>query len=361
MNNINVKIAGDYINSFIYSGLLFLVKNGGEIILLDWKRVVRKKINNIEYREFINNCSKRISRDFEDVTFHLEENEILDCVFDRSSVDFWPSDFIIYSNVLYFSGQNGVEAIGLDFENKKFNKDNRKFIYSSRAYKLASSKQRGIAIAAGINGVVLKSINKYLDEITAPKFLEKNSVDIEWGASTLVVNSESASSIDFFEKMQFADPGRMTKKEKDKFNALRISRSSAKEMPGYSWSIGDRLFNMNENNIKRSVISKEEGDEEFNVKEVDIKSGNYSLDNFDSARSGSFGCVVDLYDRIVLINDSGIRELGRGLTKWKVFPRAKNYANHLHMIEDAFLNIKIFARRDMISRKFGISPSNIDA
>ncbi|MCG3786025.1 hypothetical protein [Delftia acidovorans] len=360
MNNINVKIVGDYVNSFIYSGLLFLVKNGGEIILLDWKRVTRKKINNIEYIEFINNCSKRIKEDFEDVTFHLEEKEILDCVLDRSSLNFWPSDFIIYSNILYFSGQNGVEAIGLDFDNKKFNNDNRKFIYSSRAYKLASSKHRGIAIAAGVNGVVLKSINKYLDDMTAPKFLEKNSVDIEWGASTLVVNSEFVSSIDFFEKMPITEFRNMSKEEKDKFNALRISRSSEKEIPGYSWSVGDRLFNMNENNIKRSVISKEEGDEEFNVKEVHINSENYSFDNFDSARSGSFGCVVDLYDRIVLMNDNGIRELGRDLTKWKVFPRAKNYVNHLHMIEDDCLNIKIFARRDMISRKFGISPSNID-
>jgi len=361
MNNLNVKIAGDYVNSYIYSGLLFLVKNGGEIILSDWKRVVRKKIKNIEHYEFINNCSNRIKEDFEDITFHLEEKEILDCILDRSSLNFWPSDFIIYSNVLYFSGQNGVEAIGLDYGNKRFIEDNRKFIYSNRAYKLASAKQRGIAIAAGANGVILKSINRYLDDITAPKLLEKKSVDIEWGASALVVNSEYVSSVDFFEKMPTPDFGTMTKEEKDNFNALKISRSEEKEIPGYSWSVGDRLFSMNENNIKRSVISKEQGDERFNVKEVNIKSEYYPFDNFDSARSGSFGCVVDLYDRIVLMNDNGIRELGRDLTKWKVFPRAKNYVNHLHMIEDDCLNIKIFARRDMISRKFGISPSNIDA
>lgn len=361
MNNINVKIAGDYINSFIYSGLLFLVKNGGEIILFDWRRVVNKKIKNIEYSEFTNNCSKRIKEDFEDITFLLEEKEISDCVLATSSLNFWPSDFIIYSNVLYFSGQKGVEAIGLDFENKKFIEDNRRFIYSSRAYKLASSKNRGIAIAAGVNGVILKSINRFLDDNTAPKFLEKNSVDIEWGASTLVVNSECVSSVDFFEKIPDINFGKMSKEEKDNYNALKISRSSEKKIPGYSWSVGDRLFNINENNIKRSVISKEEGDEEFNVKEVRIKSENYSFDNFDSARSGSFGCVVDLYDRIVLMNDSGVRELGRDLTKWKVFPRAKNYINHLHMIEDDCLNIQIFARRDMISRKFGISPLNIDA
>ncbi|WP_312834056.1 hypothetical protein [Comamonas sp.] len=361
MNNINVKISGDYINSFIYSGLLFLVKSGGEIILFDWKRLVRKKVNNIEHFEFINNCSKRIAEDFEDIVFHLDEKEILDCVLDKSSLDFWPSDFIIYSNILYFSGQNGVEAIGLDFDAKKFIEDNRKFIYSSRAYKLASAKNRGVAISAGINGVVLKSIDKYLNDITAPKFLEKNSVDIEWGASTLVVNSEFTSSVDFFEKMPIVNTRKMTKKQKDDFNALKISRSSETEMPGYSWSIGDRLFNINESNVKRSVISKEEGDEEFNIKKIDIKTEKYSFENFDSARSGSFGCVVDLYDKIVLMNDIGIKELGRNLTKWKVFPRAKNYVNHLHMIENDCLNIKIFARRDMISRKFGISPSNIDA
>ena len=361
MNSINLKIEGDYVNSFIYSGLLFLVKNGGEVIIFDWRRLLNKKIKKREYREFANNCSITIKEDFEDIAFYLEENEISDCTLDKTFLNFWPSDFVIYSNVLYFSGQSGVEAIALDFNNKKFIEGNRKFIYSNRAYKLASAKHRGIAIAAGINGVVLKSINKYLDDITPPKLLEKNSIDIEWGTSTLVINSDFVSSVDFFEKMPNADFEKMNRTEKESYNALKISRSLEREMPGYSWSVGNRLFNMNESNVRRSVISQEEGDEKFKVKEVKIKSEYYSFDNFDSARSGSFGCVVDLYDRLILMNDYEIRELGRDLTKWKVFPRAKNYVNHLHMIEDDCLNIKIFARRDMISRKFGISPSNIDA
>lgn len=362
MNTISLKISGDYVDSYIYSGLLFLVKNGGEIIQVNWNSLLDRKIRERGCIEFMKNCQNKIENDFEDFAIFLDERDISDFILDRENLEFWPNDFIIYSNVLYFSGQSGVEAIGLDFRNKKFTKENRKFIFNHRSYKLASARNRGVAIAAGSNGVVLKSISKSLDDLVAPKVIEENSIDVEWGGTSLVVNSDSRSKIDFFKKMPDVDFREMSFSEKNEFHKSKVKNIFEKTMPGYSWSIGNRLFNLNNNQLVRSVISVE-GDEEADVeiKSVEIKSENQNFDNLDSARSASFGCIIDLYSKIFLLNDAGMEEIGQDLTKWKVFPRAKNYVNHLHMIENDSLHIKIFARKEMISRRFGISPSKIDA
>lgn len=362
MNNINLKIPGDYVNSFIYSGLLFLVKTSGEVLLIDWRVLIGKKNIDGFHLKFINNCAVRLNRDFEDLIIEFDESDLRDCTRDKILVDFWVNDFIIYSNILYFSGQDGVEVVGLNFDEKKFIKENRRFIYDKRSYRLASSKNRGVAIAAGNNGVILKNINKYLNEVVSPKVVEEDSIDVEWSSNALVVNSYNKAKVNFYNDVEDVDYKKLSSLEKSKFFQKKITADFEETYDGYSWVIGDRLFNFKNGSLGRSNLkNKNFALEEFHLASTEVESDYFSKDfNFDFVRSASFGCIVDVYDKIFLLNDFGFQEMAEGLTKWKVFPRAKNYVNHLHMIGDDSLNVKIFARRDMISRKYGISPSNVD-
>ena len=55
MQNLNIKIYGDYWESFVYMGKLYLLTLSNKLIVYDWKQIIKdcKASNNKESHNFI--------------------------------------------------------------------------------------------------------------------------------------------------------------------------------------------------------------------------------------------------------------------------------------------------------------------
>ena len=59
-------------------------------------------------------------------------------------------------------------------------------------------------------------------------------------------------------------------------------------------------------------------------------------------RSSIFGTLAEFSGALLKFSEDGATIISDSPGRWRVFPRAKNYANHLHVVEDYCLRILAF-------------------
>jgi len=96
---------------------------------------------------------------------------------------------------------------------------------------------------------------------------------------------------------------------------------------------------------------------------LNLRTGFKIESSILAARSGSFGAVIETSSNLITVTERGCRTLANRPVSWRVFPRAKNYLNHLHVVEDDQLIIHAFlafegANGDQ-SDRFGISIDDV--
>jgi hypothetical protein len=123
-----------------------------------------------------------------------------------------------------------------------------------------------------------------------------------------------------------------------------IFKEDNPDQRGFSWGAGDRLFRFAEGHI--GVI--EYTPRTNKAPRFDFK-GSIELDDTEmssdivAARAAPFGSVIEKDNSLVVLLSSNHRlDLEGEPTNWRVFPRSKNYINHLHVIYNDRLEIWAF-------------------
>jgi hypothetical protein len=80
-----------------------------------------------------------------------------------------------------------------------------------------------------------------------------------------------------------------------------------------------------------------------------------------TARSGLFGTVIEIGDELCAVTEEGTETVSNRPVGWRVFPRAKSYLNHLHIVEKDQLSIRAYFPSAMPdhSDRFGISIEEV--
>jgi hypothetical protein len=350
-NSILLSIEGDFVDSFIYSGTLFLVHGNSQLSTYSWQSILDFATNQIheltlkrQVSSFMDDC-RSWQFDFENndrITIHIDHETLEGMELSSIYLDEWPSDINVYANNLYVCGEDGVDEYKFDWKTNKVTDNLPLKIWDEYAFMVAPNDFHRLAIAAGKNGVVTafpskKSINPN-DVFT---LIEQPSSDCEWIGRNLVSNTPQGSYLSVFsqitEKPQ--EPNQeywdIVNREKRTVPETHLIRSQEQSTLKYAWLAGEKLFGINGQGEVYSHLETANVNSQFETRYIQRLSQERLL----GARSGSFGTVIEYEDDLILYNESGEDLISHRPVNWRVFPRAKNYVNHLHVVENDLLKV----------------------
>ncbi|HEK2032671.1 hypothetical protein NFF72_14670 [Proteus mirabilis] len=385
---LNLRIKGDYIDSFIYSGVLYLLDTDLKFKSYKWDDICnfileRNRFRGINAKDILKYVKDNRVNNNNNKTIDTEINhkELKRLEKDSINIKYWPSDINLLSNKLYFSGDDGVYYIETHHMTAKFektSKDNK--IFGTKSFSISPNSHMRIALAAGTEGV-FTSCFKFDKIRPEEKQISKDScIDIDWMNDTLFVNSDKLS-INNFEKIlqkkdieskeEYIDFKRNLLRDFDKENKNELSISNhdykkylksilnkdpepinIKNKYKYGWSSGDCDFIIkNKNTIL--ILNKITG----NIKKVN--TGDV-LSSLLKVRTSGCGTIMESKTGFLyLINENNNEKISDDYVAWRVYPRAKNHAKHLHIVNDDNINIRVF-NSDIISSELSTFRSKND-
>lgn len=372
MFDIKVNIVGDFIESYIYSGVLFTVDTNGVLCSYSWDHLIRRYLSSYpEYALFKNRLldsrKNNISLLNEEITItidkkFLNKNQKGTC----TGLDVWCTDLDVKDNILYIASEKGVETI--PFVEEWNNGVVQNFVEpdtvwsGAKVFGLSTGSWGRTILAAGTAGAIEIVNNKVsqLKQIGLHKKVEKeidNNIilDCEWNSfSTLAIldgldkktaykfNNIGSDSFlkgnikahDEFIKLS-------DKEKKDKFNkilkALECENGENVSLENFSHSwFEDNILHAIDHNNKTYILKRgywvESNKESFFDELSVVKLKNIS--------AGSFVETED--DELYRLTNGTKHPLPEDFTSWRVFPRSKNYQDRIHIVYDDFLQIRIF-------------------
>jgi len=363
---ISISIEGDFVDSFIYSGTLFLVHADSKITTHNWEALLASAVysNRKDHRassiyEFLKDCRKSTQlTDRDSFSIHIDKDKLEDERVSTLPLDGWPTDINIYANKFYIASENGVEELPFNWESKRLESTGRFYVWRKYAYKVSANDEHRLAIAAGPNGVITALPRKgyIVEREDIATLLEIDSNDCEWVGQSLIANSLDGAFLSTFPTLPKRPEGNVPAGYWKLLNAAKKQPPETRRIEDkgqravvYAWVAGSKLFsllNTGELSVERANRSKNSDSVGSAVDDTDIEIG--MGDRFSgagkvlAARSGLFGTAIEIGDELCAVSEDGTEIVATRPVSWRVFPRAKSYLNHLHIVEKDQLSIRAY-------------------
>ena len=350
--NAKILIEGDYIDSFVYSGVLFLVTSDLILRAFSWDGLFKHAISNINQLKKIGiqDYARGLNDSIPDQirkTYSISYKKIKDFELCSTELNVWPSDINIYKNRFYVASECGVDSIDFDWNDgliSKFGRPNK--IFNEVSFKLATNSFYRLAIAAGNSGLIsVVPDQKYVKKQNVNQLIDKPCSDCQWQNNTLIANTLNAqyyaSYLSIPKKIDFNGTDSEYWAKVDQIKKAAPSLESQSDINGEkivsSWFAGKNIFNITESmNVYLRMFGSN------NIEFVDTKSEISTLQYF-KAQTAPFGTVMEIGDELKYFSDTEeSRILANEVVNWRLFQKSKYYLNHLHLIEDDSLSIVLF-------------------
>lgn len=384
----DLDIEGDYIDSFIYMGGFYLVDFDFNVKLYRWDEICDylEKRNGFKNKEiakrqfnFIKRSSSCLSRHYDEIRTSLTVSELDKLSSNCFEIGSYPSDINIFSKKLNYSCENGVFSVPVDTDKVSILSDVKKKIFDLRCFAISPNVGGRIALAAGEEGVhtCIYGYNNRSKLDNERQISTDDCVDIDWVNNYLLINHRSSNVVvNEYEKtiskpyfiknkqmlinklssLGYEDsPALIAIKDDDINDGLikKISKFLLSCAPNevnlekkycYSWSSGDYNFLISENGIVD--VYKD------NLK---ISSDEFIKDRpsaFIKVRTSGCGTVIEDKNKLMMYSEDGLKFIDDNIVNWRVFPRAKVHAGHLHIVKDDYINVRVFNNEQSIFSSF---------
>jgi len=351
-------IVGDYVDSYIYSGHLFLVDINYNLTVYKWNTIfnvvgygdaLRENRNIIrdlilDSRKFIPNLN------INELT--VSEEALKKAKLSTFNIGVWPSDISIFSNNMYISSEKGVLRLKFDYNDGTLNNEVR--IYDEMSFSLSPNSWGRLAFAAGRSGALTFIPNsKFVKNEDIRQVVPNVCLDVDWQSTNLVANTVDGVFRASYREMPDKNKFKVKYdyfKEVDRIKNRRpeLEKKYDQEV---AWNAGDKTYSLNKSG---QVIIENLRNKENNRGYI------YPIVNkkIIKARTAAFGTIFETEDSLFgLIGDHKMK-LADENVNWRVFPRARNYANQLHTIFDDRLEITIIESPK--ENMFGFDTEQID-
>lgn len=355
-NEFKIVIEGDYVDSYIYSGLLFLVDSNYILSVYKWEKIFDDALKGVDFFDSL--LIKELVKDSRNSVSTRKVNSIVISVnmLDKSKlssyeIGVWPTDINIFSNKLYISSEKGVQCLSLDYMTGELSGELS--MYDEIVFTLSPNSHGRLAFAAGTSGVLTYTpFSKFFNRDNVKQIVSETCIEVDWQSTTLFaetvntlircdfksmpVKSDFVSNRDYFESVKGV------KRAQPLINDLSFFKNA--------WVAGDKTFSITESGTicSGSVLNQEY--EEY--PEIVI------LDKVLKARTAAFGTAIETEKGLFTLLNNKLNHYACEPISWRVFPRAKNYANQIHVIKEQHLELTIVeSNPDEI---FGFNVENID-
>lgn len=375
---IQIKIEGEYVESFLYSGTLFLVGTDSKLAMYDWEALLKNAMRltceaALSTFNFLLDSRTGIAADvLVDAGISIDADQLAKSLKFEFHLEEWPTDINVYANKLYIAGENGVDEVPYNHLQKTLKVQEKFCIWNKYSYKVSANDSHRIAIASGKNGVISALPRKgYIKNEDISTLLEVNSNDCQWVGSNLVANSLEGSYLSTFPHL----PERPSDPVPQEY--WKILASVKREAPVstqlhygglgrllYSWLGGTKVFSLLDSGVV-VIKDNEENDVDDARSKLEVLSIEQEISGLDyvlSARAGTFGTVVETDAQLLSVTQLGVEVIAERPVSWRVFPRAKSYANHLHVTFNDHLSINAYLNcgPNKTGDKFGFDISEVE-
>lgn len=345
IHHIALRTDNRCLDSFLYSGALFLVGMDGELTSFDWQNIVQSTLaahGRSEFSSLFLDSRQSVSLDPQDDgrEFEIPDSVLRESVTSRLNRDIWPTDFNIYANRIYISDESGAYVAPYSYSSKSIEQDSIRNIKQGYVYSIAPGDGGRLAIAGANDGLSVLDLNG--QERT---LVEDDIFDCDWFGVKLVANSRDHAYLASFtplpKKESFADNREFLASMMRAKNAEPITERLDTISPGeYRWLAGEDVL---------EAIPHDSAPSEYLSSRV-IK-----------ARSASFGSVVEYLDKLVIQrSDSRDTVDIQRPVFWRTFSRSKNYLNHLHIGNDSGMQIRAYETQDIGRDRFSVELSDFE-
>jgi len=372
MQPLRLTIPGEFYDSQIYAGRLHLWEVDHSIRTYNWDEL----IDSLAVPENLNlavQCGFRrsdylygsqwdlifqdkdirstITKKFSRLATHsleMSSSHLTKALVDHQSnpINFPHSDSVIYGGRLYVAGQKGVWRTSCNKGNRHAISTRPNRIWDCPILSIAAA-YGSLALSAGDEGLYEQNISDHDpwwakdDDASDPKQLSAtHSSSSHWTYYSVFSSSYKHSGYlaDFDkESAQTADDPRFRKRVfRETISAEDIFHSKA-----YSWGVQDKLCQFLNGELKVIRYSPWYDGEQF--EELPNLELSHEKGGFVSAESSTFGYIVEFDGGLSVVESDGSEFWIKGEpVSWRVFPKSKHYANHLHVIYDDRLVIYSF-------------------
>lgn len=403
---VRIIILGKFYDCQIYRGRLYLWTMDGALKVYDWNKVINQTVIP-KFKEklpfvfsfmegnFLYN--KRVSYIFSDESYRsilLNQYQVLENtpVIVRTEeleqsrlyqgcipMNELPIDTEVYANNLYFAVDDGLyrKVIHTNASDPSLGPKDTK-LWECRLLSLKANKYPQIALSAGSEG--LFELNLVKDEAIRPQALESVEETKVYKISNKPSSFSNYSFLSVFSS-SYVDESYMALFNWKPIDALRLNVAGKREVKVYrdfdevigqqgifgegneaeiSWGIDDKIYSIKADTL---TILK------FN-NSANIAKGETYYQTLDSVKlpknmgqivgagSSYFGNVLEFTKGVlVLRSDGNVTVIPDEIIRWRVYPRSKNYMNHLHLLYDDRLEIYSFnhdALVNQVTKKIGI-------
>ncbi|WP_294290846.1 hypothetical protein [uncultured Chryseobacterium sp.] len=400
MQPIKIEIEGNYFDCQIYSGRLYLWTFNGDLKIVDWNGLVNSLIRTQKDKIVMNFCfldgnylyKSSLIELFKDLDFRklllkkftgIEKKKFI--VTEKSLSKFIigqqitpkniiPTDTEIYSNILYFINDDGFFSASANrAKSEKYLVSSRpKKLWDCNLYSIKANKYPQIALSGGDDGLFeynisnskpdnLKKIERNIFRISENHSSYSNYTYLNIFNTSLVDKSYLAMfkwDIDEQIKSPFFQTFNLNSKNFSRnfdhiLSSEEIFQHKVTES-SLSWGIDDKINLISDSKFEiikcNYFANPEKGQKMFNK----IYSNDINISG-ELVNSGScyFGNIIETTNGLYILLSNGANyTINKEITRWRIYPRSKNYENHLHVILDDKIEIYSFNQDYFLESNF---------
>ena len=369
MQPVTIKIQGNFYDSQIYRGKLYLWHFDGRLSVYDWDRLVRN-IESDDYVSYvkelcfldgsylyhydwfdrllkdreINNLLKDKITQLTTKQFFVSKEELASVVIKEYDVPLgeMPLDTHIYNKKLYYTIDEGQFVSRLLSNDNPISATKRPTrIFDGRVVHMAVNNGR-MAMSMLSDGLYERELfdfaHFYGNDIKRVTDRHSNFAYYNYsnifnsslvGESFLVYNSYDDGILQQF----YRDERRVI----DRTKAAFYGEESiiGRKIGSIGWGFNDRIYYSNGKSISAVKFTGYNKDDYFHILENNISINSAPDEQIINAAVAYYGNIVEYMTKLVILqSDGGVFEISEPITRWRVFPRSINYENHLHVILD---------------------------
>lgn len=406
MQPVKIVIHGDFIDCQIYRGRLYLWTLSGELKVYDWDDLagsfVKNEIDRIAFNlcfidgnylykselvdlfkdgEFKNVLLKKFQR-VTSRNYQISLNEADKYLFGEQDTpgNSIPTDTEIYSNTLYYINDAGFFRSGAHKPRGTNPVSSRpKKLWDCNLLTIKANKYPQIALSGGSEGLFefnfSSSIGFKLNEIEKGTGIYPISKSHSSFSNYSYLHIYNSSHLNNSFMAFFSWHEREKKKKADStipstFESFRGKTASdyVREFEGIvneqeifskrfdgekklikkehiSWGIEDKIYRATDAGFEIVRFNKraniEEGEDRFTpIRNMNLHPWKGKV---ISGGTAYFGTIVECENAlVVMLSDNSVHTIPGPITRWRVYPRSRNYENHLHVILDDRIEIYSF-------------------
>lgn len=356
MRQWSINIEGNYLDSFLYMGLLFLCDFDGNINVYHFEKILKerfKRENKTKKQEFSQIFLKKYQNSRYSIQHHqrIENHQKIEINFkfmqqfktDCLEIGEWITDINVTSKNIYFSSVLGLQkrAFCVDSKSKHYGtfRPNQKIMdlfLDTKVYSFTNSAKRTVLCCGDEGAIYFVEQNdnrlKYIKDDKTDEW-----IDCQWYSllknDVLSINSEfniTHQKLKLKESLseilkRIGDNEKVVKErsyttslKEERLNKLKQLRLSA---------LNEKLPECFKDDLNRSEIQIDKM-EVLKIRELREKA------IFSQISDNQIICDINNEKRHIRIDGE--------ITNWRIFPNARTHFNQLHVIYDDYMTINGF-------------------